>query len=85
MVLFEPLDIEPINAAQQTLARIFSDDYVYTVPPYQRPYAWVEDQARDLFNDVETALDEALSTKEPITYFFGSIVLIRAIIPGLTF
>ena len=74
---FRPMDIEPINAAQQTLARIFSDDYAFTIPPYQRPYAWEETQARELFTDIETALDEALSTREPITYFLGSIVLIK--------
>jgi uncharacterized protein with ParB-like and HNH nuclease domain len=76
-VLFQPMEIEPINAAQQSLGKIFSDDYAFTIPPYQRPYAWEETQARELLDDIEAALGDALSTKDSITYFLGSIVLIK--------
>ena len=74
---FQAMDIEPINASQQSLVRIFSDEFAFTIPPYQRPYAWGEEQVRELFTDISSALDEALSTKDPVTYFLGSIVLIK--------
>lgn len=71
------MDIEPINATQQSLVRIFSDEYAFAIPPYQRPYAWEEAQARELLDDVTAALDDAVATKDPVTYFLGSIVLIK--------
>jgi Protein of unknown function DUF262 len=73
--LFQPMEIEPINAAQQSLGKIFSDDYAFTIPTYQRPYSWEESQARELLDDIQSALGDALSTKDPVTYFLGSIVL----------
>ena len=27
-------------AHEQPISRIFSNDYVFHIPPYQRPYAW---------------------------------------------
>jgi hypothetical protein len=74
---FQVMDIEPINASQQSLVRIFSDEFAFMIPPYQRPYAWENEQARDLLTDISSALDDALSTKDPVTYFLGSIVLIK--------
>ena len=74
---FQAMQIEPINASQQSLVKIFSDEFAFAIPPYQRPYAWETEQARDLLTDIETALDDALSTKDPVTYFLGSIVLIK--------
>ncbi len=71
------MEIEPINASQQSLVRIFSDEFAFTVPPYQRPYAWENEQVRELLTDVSSALDDALATKDPVTYFLGSIVLIK--------
>jgi uncharacterized protein with ParB-like and HNH nuclease domain len=76
-ITFKPLDIEPINASQQSLGKIFSDEYVFTIPPYQRPYAWTDTEASELFDDIKDALDDALSTQDPVTYFLGSIVLIK--------
>ena len=68
-----------LTAKEQSLAKIFSDDYVFTIPGYQRPYAWGEEQAEELLGDLVSALGEAptqLSDAAP--YFLGSIVLIKA-------
>ena len=32
--------------------RVFSDDYVFRIPSYQRPYAWTAVQAGELFDDL---------------------------------
>ena len=53
---FKEIDIEPISAEQQSLVRIFSDAYAFSIPPYQRPYAWETTQAEELLNDITEAL-----------------------------
>lgn len=68
-----------LTAKEQSLAKIFSDDYVFTIPGYQRPYAWGRDQAQELLDDLLGALAVApaqLSDAAP--YFLGSIVLIKS-------
>ena len=62
-----------INGAEYPLAKIFSSDFEYVIPSYQRPYAWTIDEASELFDDLynfyESEPDEG--------YFLGSIVLIK--------
>ena len=68
-----------IAAHEQPVSRIFSDDYVFRIPGYQRPYAWTTEQAQDLFDDL-VAFMEAHSGRaidEMPPYFLGSIVLIK--------
>jgi hypothetical protein len=62
-----------ISGAEYPLAKIFSSDFDYSIPSYQRPYAWTEVQAGELFSDL---YDFFLKEKED-TYFLGSIVLIK--------
>lgn len=67
-----------LTAKEQTLAKIFSDDYVFTIPGYQRPYAWGRDQAQELLDDLVGALASApAQLSEAAPYFLGSIVLIK--------
>lgn len=68
-----------LTAKEQSLAKIFSDDYVFTIPGYQRPYAWGRDQAQELLDDLLGALAAAPDQlSEAAPYFLGSIVLIKA-------
>ena len=62
-----------ISGAEYPLAKIFSSDFDYAIPSYQRPYAWTEVQAGDLFSDL---YDFFVKEKDE-TYFLGSIVLIK--------
>ncbi len=67
-----------LTAKEQSLAKIFSDDYVFTIPGYQRPYSWGRDQTQELLDDLLGALavtPAQLSDAAP--YFLGSIVLIK--------
>ena len=68
-----------LTAKEQSLAKIFSDDYVFTIPGYQRPYAWGRDQAQELLDDLLGALAAApVQLSDAAPYFLGSIVLIKA-------
>ena len=67
---------DTIKAAEKPLIKVFCDDYLFSIPPYQRPYAWTTDQAGQLLDD----LLDSLSGEEPTDlspYFLGSIVLIK--------
>lgn len=67
-----------LSAKEQALSKVFSDDYVFTIPGYQRPYAWGEEQAQELLDDLLGALRDAPeSLSESMPYFLGSIVLIK--------
>ncbi|WP_440996283.1 DUF262 domain-containing protein [Arhodomonas sp. SL1] len=62
-----------ISGAEFPLAKIFSSEFEYRIPSYQRPYAWTVDQASELFDDL---YDFHVSEDEE-GYFLGSIVLIK--------
>lgn len=65
-------------AHEQSLSKIFSDDYVFQIPGYQRPYAWTTEQARELFEDLNGfMLGYGGAVEDMPPYFLGSIVLIK--------
>jgi uncharacterized protein DUF262 len=65
-------------AHEQPVSRIFSNDYVFSIPPYQRPYAWTTDQAGELFDDLIDFMENRPDNVEDMPpYFLGSIVLIK--------
>jgi|GEM_PF-57966 len=67
-----------LSAKEQSLSRIFSDDYVFTIPSYQRPYSWGTDQARELLEDLLDYMQAGGEKLDDIApYFLGSIVLIK--------
>lgn len=66
-----------IEGEEQQLRDVFSNDYLFRIPPYQRPYAWGIDEAGDLLDDFLHAMDETESVEEADPYFLGSIVLIK--------
>lgn len=62
-----------ISAAEYPLSKIFSSDFEYIIPSYQRPYAWSILHAYDLFDD----LYDFYKAETDEGYFLGSIVLIK--------
>jgi hypothetical protein len=71
-------ELSPIEAHERVIGRIFGDEYAFEIPPYQRPYAWEKEQARDLLTDLLEAMDNTMTSGG--VYFLGSIVLIKS--PG---
>lgn len=65
--------MKKLDASEVPLHKLFSSDYEFQIPDYQRPYAWRAEQAEQLLTDLEDVLDRAAD--EP--YFLGSIVLVR--------
>ncbi|MEH2122265.1 DUF262 domain-containing protein [Nostoc sp.] len=68
-----------IHATEKALLKVFSNDFAFSIPAYQRPYAWTKDQASELLTDLLSFLgdgSEAVTDANP--YFLGSIVLIKS-------
>ncbi|MEZ9395296.1 DUF262 domain-containing protein [Vibrio splendidus] len=55
-----------------TLEKIYTDNYQFSIPSYQRPYVWSDDDVLLLFKDIK----EACRLKEP-NYFIGTILSSR--------
>lgn len=65
--------VKQLVASEEPLVKIFSSDYDFVIPDYQRPYSWGIEQALQLVDDLVDALERA--PDEP--YFLGSIVLVK--------
>lgn len=65
--------IKKITGAEFPLSKIFSSEFDYHIPAYQRPYAWTEEESGTLFDD----LYDFFRTEDDDNYFLGSIVLIK--------
>jgi uncharacterized protein with ParB-like and HNH nuclease domain len=68
-----------IQAQEYPLKKIFSDDFAFSIPIYQRPYRWGEEQATELLDDLLNAMGPGAAQQqvESDPYFLGSIVLIK--------
>ena len=62
-----------IKAEELPIMKVFSSDYDFRVPDYQRPYAWQTEQAIQLLEDFEQSLRDGTGD----AYFLGSLVLVR--------
>ena len=67
-------EINQISAKEFPLKEIFSSSFNFTIPPYQRPYAWTWENACDLFVDLVGFRNNQDQNKN---YFLGSLVLIK--------
>jgi hypothetical protein len=68
-----------LEASQHPITKVFSPDYHFEIPPYQRPYAWELEQVEQLVDDLLQWSQEQAGRREEdkSPYFLGSIVLIR--------
>ncbi len=48
-----------ISAYEHSILCVFSDEYAFCIPNYQRPYRWGRDQAEQLLKDVNDSTQEA--------------------------
>ena len=68
---------ETIEAKELQLVSIFSDNYRFEIPDYQRPYAWTTEQTGELIDDLLHAMEHVENVSDASPYFLGSIVTIK--------
>lgn len=55
---------------------ILSNDYVLTIPAFQRPYVWKTKQVQTLLDDLLTYIgDDEITFENPTPYFLGTVIL----------
>ncbi|MCA0970653.1 DUF4357 domain-containing protein [Halobacillus litoralis] len=69
-------------AEETALNKIFSDDYIFTMPTVQRPYSWSTDEVGELLDDLVDFINHYEITEKSFQkisepYFLGSIVLVK--------
>ena len=67
---------DTIKASEKALLKVFCDEFLFSIPEYQRPYVWTTEEAGELFDDLRNAMGAGNPT-EASPYFMGSIVLIK--------
>lgn len=63
-----------IKGAEYPLSKIFSSDFDYDIPSFQRPYAWTEEETGELFDDLFDFYENEGTDEQ---YFLGSVVLVK--------
>lgn len=66
-----------LSAHEYPIRKIFSNDFIFSIPRYQRPYSWTTEHAGDLLQDLLDALNAAGDVDSSNPYFLGSVVLIK--------
>ena len=64
-----------IHGGEKTVDQLFSDEYRFSIPDYQRQYSWTPTQAGELLDDLLYALNA--TPEDPDPYFLGSVVLVK--------
>lgn len=60
--------MQNIEGEIKSIGKLFSSDFFFSIPDYQRPFAWDEANFQDLIDDLETAQNGE-------QYFLGTLVL----------
>jgi len=73
------MTIAKIHGAEYPIRKIFSNDFNFSIPLYQRPYSWTTEQAGELLEDLISFIDsDTITSVDDLSpYFLGSIVLIK--------
>jgi len=69
--------ISSISAEKLVVKDIFSDDYLFTIPNYQRPYSWEEEHCTQLLDDLHSFAFKGDDFNDLPPYFLGSAVIIK--------
>lgn len=69
--------VASISATEKPINKIFSEDFSFQIPSYQRPYSWKTEQAEQLLEDISGFALKDLAINDIPPYFVGSLVLIK--------
>ena len=71
-----------IKGEEHPIRKIFSDDFMFTIPLYQRPYAWTNEQAGELLEDRTTVFRKLVARAVEVARGSMKFDLVSAATPG---
>lgn len=72
------MGIAKIHGAEYPIRKFFSNDFVFRIPLYQRPYSRTTEQAGEPLDDLLDFTGQGTTAVDDLSpYFLGSIVLIK--------
>lgn len=69
--------VSTISAKELVVKEIFCDNFLFTIPNYQRPYSWEEEHCTQLLDDLHTFAFKNEDFNDLPPYFLGSAVIIK--------
>ncbi len=63
-----------IRGAEYPIRKIFSDDFVFTIPLYQRAYSWTSEESEELLQDLLRAMRGSLPLLTIWTPIFWAVL-----------
>jgi hypothetical protein len=68
-----------IHGSEYTVNKMFSDEFAFEIPQFQRPYAWTTEETGALLDDLLHAVgdDDSIDADDIAPYFLGCVVLIK--------
>lgn len=67
-----------IRGEHRPIQKIFCNDFVLSIPHYQRPYAWKTENIQELLSDLLTFMGDGSGKLDDLPpYFLGSVVLVK--------
>lgn len=66
------------KTSTESVGQLFSEGKTYRMPEFQRPYSWPEDQALQLFEDLQGASVNSGNDSSPkggVEYFLGALIV----------
>jgi uncharacterized protein with ParB-like and HNH nuclease domain len=61
-----------MEAREHSISQILTEQIIYQIPAYQRPYSWGTDEAQELLDDIWNAYE-----RKDNEYFMGSIITVK--------
>lgn len=67
-----------INPSYTTIGKIFEQNYIFSIPKYQRYYAWEDEQVDDYIRDIS-----ALIGHSDYDHFLEELSVLKKVYPDL--
>jgi hypothetical protein len=65
-----------LTSTDMSIEELLSGRYAFTIPAYQRDYAWTRDEATQLVDDLAAVLDDTERDDHKTPYFLGTMLLV---------
>ncbi len=66
-----------LQSVDMAIEDLLSGRYAFSIPAFQRDYVWTKDEAAQLIEDIEAAVDDEVRAGREIPYFLGTMLFVN--------